>query len=58
MGSNEEEYEERKNREQIKRQYEENRRKEERSEYAYNQWMSGKSYDDAWDEWNNKEENK
>ena len=46
------EYEqERKNQECKNQECKDNERNSERSEYAFDAWMSGKSYDDAWYKW-------
>ena len=48
---NEIEYEERKRQERQLEERREIMRREDRSEYAYSEWMRGKSYDEAWDKW-------
>ena len=36
-------------RERERQETRDEQHRRERSEYAFNEWMSGKSYDDAWD---------
>ena len=51
MLSSEYEYEELKRQEREEQERENNKRDAKRSEYAFDAWMSGKSYDDAWHRW-------
>ena len=45
------EYEERKRQERQEEERRETMRRAECSEYAYSEWLCGKSYDEAWDKW-------
>jgi hypothetical protein len=49
MGNNEREYEERRERERAKEKSRHEAYERERSDFAYDAWMSGGDYDRAWD---------